>query len=160
MTRLLLALAVAGLTGCVLFAVLWWRASGTGLESLSPQERQDLLEEALEISPGIYRPAYFAPGLGYTLVPDREIEAWGTRVAANDLGFRSPPSAKPAGTTRVLFVGDSWTFGLGVEAEEAFPARLAELARESAGGDVQAWSLALPGSLASGSFVVSDVEPQ
>jgi hypothetical protein len=140
--RVLLALAVAGLTGCLLFAALWWRASraGAGLESLSPRERQDLLSEALEVSPGIYRPAFFAPDLGYTLVPDREIEAWGTRVAANDLGYRSPPSEKPAGTTRVLFLGDSWTFGMGVEAEEAFPARLAEME-----GGVQSWSLALPG---------------
>jgi hypothetical protein len=89
----LLGLAVAGLTGCLLFAFLWWRASraGGGLEALAPQERQALLEEALEVSPGIYRPAFFAPELGYTLVPGREIEAWGTRVPANDLGYRSPP---------------------------------------------------------------------
>ena len=140
--RVLLAVAVAGLTGCLLFAALWWRGSraGGGLEALSPRERQDLLAEALEVSPGIYRPAFFAPELGYTLVPDREIEAWGTRVAANDLGYRSPPSEKPAAATRVLFLGDSWTFGMGVEAEEAFPARLAEIEE-----GVQSWSLALPG---------------
>jgi hypothetical protein len=147
----LLGLAVAGLTGCLLLAFLWWRASraGGGLEALAPQERQALLEEALEVSPGIYRPAFFAPELGYTLVPGRELEAWGTRVPANDLGYRSPPSEKPAGTTRVLFLGDSWTFGMGVEAEEAFPARLAELAtrsgRAAGGGEVEGWSLALPG---------------
>lgn len=147
--RALLGLAAFGLAGCLLFGVAWWRAarSSRGLDALAPHERQALLEETLEVSPGIYVPAWFEPRLGYTLVPGREIEAWGTTVAANELGYRSPPVAKAPGVLRVLFLGDSWTFGMGVEAEEAFPARLAALADRHAGPSdpVEAWSLALPG---------------
>ncbi len=46
--------------------------------------------------------------------------------AVNADGFRDLPRApvKPAGTLRVLVLGDSVTFGFGVERAEAFPAQL------------------------------------
>lgn len=147
--RILLAFTACSLAGCLVFGIAWWRTThaARGLDSLAPHERQSLLEEALEVSPGIYVPAWFEPRLGYTLVPDREIEAWGTTVAANELGYRSPPEAVTPGVFRILFLGDSWTFGMGVEAEDAFPAQLESLANRQAEitGRVQAWSLALPG---------------
>jgi lysophospholipase L1-like esterase len=45
------------------------------------------------------------------------------RVRINSHGLRDDeiPYAKPAGTKRILFLGDSMTFGYGVEAEQAFP---------------------------------------
>jgi hypothetical protein len=45
-----------------------------------------------------------------------------TRVTTNQHGLRNPPLAleKPPGTTRILCVGDSMTFGKGVEDDEPF----------------------------------------
>jgi lysophospholipase L1-like esterase len=52
-----------------------------------------------------------------------------TRVVTNALGFRDPrlPGPKPAGTVRVVVLGDSFTQGYGVEEEEAYPRRLERL---------------------------------
>ncbi|HEY0552936.1 MAG TPA: GDSL-type esterase/lipase family protein [Thermoanaerobaculia bacterium] len=56
-----------------------------------------------------------------------------TQVRINSLGIRGPePGPRRAGLQRVLVLGDSFTFGTGVEEEEAFPARIA--ARLSRGG--------------------------
>ena len=54
-----------------------------------------------------------------------------TSVAIHAGGFRgAAPDAEPAAQKgEVLFVGDSQTFGLGVEAEQAFAMRFAELAK-------------------------------
>ncbi len=47
---------------------------------------------------------------------------WNTAVVTNGLGLRDEePAAKAAGATRVLVLGDSYTFGYGVEAGEAYP---------------------------------------
>ncbi len=45
-----------------------------------------------------------------------------TRVTTNEHGLRSPPLSleKPPGTVRILCVGDSFTFGKGVEDDEPF----------------------------------------
>lgn len=45
------------------------------------------------------------------------------KVKTNSLGLRSPEvvNPKPQGTYRILFLGDSYTFGLGVKENEAFP---------------------------------------
>jgi hypothetical protein len=52
-----------------------------------------------------------------------------TRVVTNALGFRDPrlPGPKPARTTRIVALGDSFTQGYGVEEEEAYPRRLERL---------------------------------
>ncbi len=47
------------------------------------------------------------------------------RINSRGLREREIPYEKPAGTYRVLVLGDSQTFGVGVEAEEAYP-RVAE----------------------------------
>jgi len=48
-------------------------------------------------------------------------------VLINSLGFRGPEVSlrKPPGTRRVIVVGDSYVFGIGVDAERTFPALLA-----------------------------------
>lgn len=58
-----------------------------------------------------------------------------TVVLVNREGFRGKEIevGKPAGTFRIFFLGDSFTFGLGVEGGETFPARLEALLNERAG---------------------------
>ena len=127
----------------------WWRAAGSQvtMEDLLPPDRQRLLGDMLARSPGLYRPVWYTGFVGYTLVPSREHEAWGLTFQANERGFRSPPSAKGEDVFRIVFVGDSWTFGMGVSAQDAFPAKVAALANEHAGlgQRVEAWTVALPG---------------
>jgi len=66
------------------------------------------------------------PHLPYVLTPGIDVVARGTRVRVNELGLRGPSiSARPApGVHRILALGDSVTFGLGLTVEEAFPALL------------------------------------
>lgn len=61
---------------------------------------------------------------------------WDTEVDIDSLGLRDEEvGPKPEGTTRIVVLGDSYTFGYGVEAEEAFPSVLEELCAE------RAWSV-------------------
>jgi hypothetical protein len=67
------------------------------------------------------------------------------RVRFNELGMRGPAcGSKQAGETRVLFFGDSMTFGLGLEEEETFPARFAVQASRVWGRRVTAGNAAAP----------------
>ena len=68
--------------------------------------------------------------LGWKLRPGREDEYGGVRVRINERGLRGPelPFEKPPENLRILWLGDSVTFGYGVEATAAlFPYRVAEL---------------------------------
>ena len=77
----------------------------------------------------IYRPH---PTRMFALAPGRDIrfidEEFSTRVWIGPDGLRGSPDAAAgrAGRPRVLALGDSFTFGYGVQAEEAWPARLQE----------------------------------
>lgn len=55
-------------------------------------------------------------------------DRFGNEIRINSLGFREREldRKKPAGTVRILVLGDSVAFGDGVSAEEAFPRRLEE----------------------------------
>ena len=67
------------------------------------------------------------PTRGYTLRAGYEGEsAYGIPFRVSAQGFRSPEVAvpKPAGTKRVLLLGDSVTWGAGVREEETFARRL------------------------------------
>ena len=152
--RVLVVIAAASLGLALVCAWGWYRSARTrvALESLSPEERQSLAQEMLAASPGAFVPALFEPAVGYTLRTRGTIEAWGDSFTANAIGYRTgpPPGRRKAGKGpfRVVFLGDSWTFGMGVREEESFPARFAELAnRLTAGGGrpVQAFNLGLPG---------------
>jgi hypothetical protein len=63
------------------------------------------------------------------------------RVATNSLGLRGPelPEGRTPGLRRMLALGDSFTFGDAVEAEEAWPARLET--RLNRGGSVSRWQV-------------------
>jgi hypothetical protein len=110
-------------------------------------QRDALLQRALLESPGVYQAAWFEPAIGYTLRPQARLDAFGDRFTSNELGYRTHPVTKPRGTFRVLLVGDSWTFGLGVREAETFGAQLEALAASHRRGrrPVQVWTLALPG---------------
>lgn len=90
------------------------------------------------------------PDLGWRLRPGAHSEWGGVRVSVNAQGLRGPAVArpKPPGVERVLFLGDSVTFGYGLaDPDDAFPARVAaELARaggrrvEAVNAGVGGWS--------------------
>lgn len=148
--RFFAALAVASLAAAALCGFGWWRAARgrTDLASLSPAAREKLFDQALHDNPGVFVPAWYSPGIGYTLRPRQRLAAWDDNFTANALGYRTGPPPKPASTFRVVFVGDSWTFGMGIRERESFPRQFQALARElgaSPGRPVEAWTLALPG---------------
>lgn len=66
------------------------------------------------------------------LAPNREGQAGGVPLRSNRFGLRGPdvPAEKPPGTTRILALGDSYTFGSGVLEERTWPFRVAALLRE------------------------------
>lgn len=88
-------------------------------------------QHALTFTPGMLEKA---PPLRYRLTPGFRGEiSWTGQyrasVAINSLGLRGPEVLpKKPGDFRVLVLGDSFPFGIGVEAAETYVARLAELA--------------------------------
>ena len=105
-----LLLALASLITCVAAMEVFLRATG--------------LQPVGEISPGIYRAAS-DPVLSYELIPDLKKIAFRATMTTNALGFRSPPLE--TGKPLVAFLGDSITFGYGVQDDETFPARVQRL---------------------------------
>jgi hypothetical protein len=156
LTRAFAVLASASFAAALVCAWGWYRAAGerADLSSLSPEERQELTQEMLAVSPGAFVQALFEPAVGYTLRPKGKITAWGDTFEANEIGYRTGPLPGRRGgrkgdrRVRIVFLGDSWTFGMGIRQEESFPARVAELANRlgAAGGrPVEALNLGLPG---------------
>lgn len=75
-------------------------------------------------SPVVYR---LDPAAGYVPTGAQQTTRFGSRVAINRYGMRSPEAAPtpPAGETRLLFVGDSVTFGpTYVDQEDLFVSRI------------------------------------
>ena len=66
------------------------------------------------------------PHLPYVLTPGIDVSMRGMHVEVNEHGLRGPAiSTRPApGVHRILALGDSVTFGEGLQVEEAFPALL------------------------------------
>src|SRR3989344_7348537 len=97
----------------------------TGLQTVAPNP------------PKIYQQSA-NPEISYELKPNlRQEKAYKARVSTNSFGFRSPePDGKPV----VAVLGDSITFGYGVEDEETLAARL-----QAKGTDAQYQNAAVPG---------------
>jgi lysophospholipase L1-like esterase len=99
----------------------------------SPQDRSPYpIVDEVEALASIYQ-ATGDSALPYTLRPGYSGAGWiqesphygrPLRFTVNDLGMRGRNVArlKPAGVTRVLFVGDSVTFGISVSDSETYPA--------------------------------------
>ena len=149
LARLLLALAAAALVAALVTGLGWWRAAHRPVtpEDLSRDQRQQLVTELMEVAAGVHEATWYNPEIGYTLRRAAEVEAWNSTFRTNELGYRTGTPDKAPGTFRVLFVGDSWTFGMGVDEAESFPRVFEELAERHAGLEqpVEAWTLALPG---------------
>jgi lysophospholipase L1-like esterase len=68
------------------------------------------------------------------------------RVRHNALGMRGPEvTPKQSGERRVLFLGDSVTYGIGVQEEETFALQVASLLARTYGGQVTTGIAACPG---------------
>ena len=146
--NVLLTFAAAGLTGTLIFAFAWYRAvtRDVRLADLRDGDRQALVEEVGAVLPGAYAATFFEPRIGYTLLPGQRVDLGYDAFIANDLGYRTGVSRKKPGTFRVVFVGDSWTFGHGVPESESFPVAFEEAARQAGvERSVEAWTLALSG---------------
>ena len=82
------------------------------------------------------------PGLDYEIAPDR----WGSgahrREGINSHGFRGRAPSDPKTGTRIVVLGDSFTYGLGVGVEQTYPAALERLLDETPGvGPVEVLNL-------------------
>lgn len=149
LTGVLLGLAVLSLGVAAVLGIAWRHAARgpVALARLSPEQRQQLTEELVAVSAGVFEEAWYEPAVGYTLKRGTRLEAWNDTFTSNELGYRSGAVAKAPDTFRVVFVGDSWTYGMGVAERESFPKVFEELANAYSGEPrkVEAWTLALPG---------------
>lgn len=70
------------------------------------------------------------------------------RLEVNALGYRGPerPPLKPAGTFRIAAVGDSYTYGLGVVADQTMPARLEDELNDGTSRRVEVLNFGIPGA--------------
>jgi lysophospholipase L1-like esterase len=89
-------------------------------------------------APELYRPSD-NPRVLFEPRPDFNGFSEGTWVTTNSRGLRERdlPTAKPSGTRRVVFLGDSVTFGAGVRDDEAFPRLLESAVNGSGAGPVE-----------------------
>ncbi len=85
----------------------------------------------------------------YDLLPNLSVNFQGVPVRTNSCGMRGREIAldKPEKVYRIAFLGDSFTFGWGVEEEEAFPWVVERLLRVNAqdGISVEILNLGVPG---------------
>lgn len=82
----------------------------------------------------VHRPSR-VPGLAYEMAPSVAADTERGRVRTNSFGMRGRERRLQAapGTVRLAVLGDSFTFGFGVEAEEAYPAVLERLLNKEIG---------------------------
>lgn len=85
------------------------------------------------------------PDLFWSIPPGAAIPD--TTEVANSHGFRGPdfPARRPDGTVRILCIGDSNTFGIGVFRELTFSHRLSRWAAGGKGGKIEVLNCGVPG---------------
>lgn len=104
-------------------------------------------QAVMTVSRGLYQPDpprryRLTPGFHGTITNQVEFD---TEVSLNRLGLRGPEvGEKPPGGVRILALGDSFTFGVGAQDGETFPARLEEVLR-SKGVPAQVLNAGAPG---------------
>jgi hypothetical protein len=87
------------------------------------------------------------PRFGYELRPSQHVSTYGHVIAINSLGLRGPELSepKPPGTLRVLFVGDSVTYGGGRVAEAELFCRRVESMATAEGLRLEVVNVSAPG---------------
>ncbi len=82
----------------------------------------------------------------YSLVPGAQGQGEGYSISINSAGMRDVERTpvKPKGVRRILIIGDSVTFGVQIEAEDAFPA-LIEKECEASGLSVEVFNMGVMG---------------
>lgn len=97
-------------------------------------------------APELYQPSA-DPRLLFEPRPNFDGFSEGTWVRTNSLGLRERelPIPKPGGVRRVVFLGDSVTFGAGVRDDEPFPRRLEAALAEGGVGPIQTVNTAVVG---------------
>lgn len=96
---------------------------------------------------------YYDPEIGLRFFPHQDRVQMGpdgaplADIRTNELGYRGPwyPGPKPEGTRRVFCLGDSFTFGWGVQGKDAWPQKLRELLDGEEGSETQVYNLGVPG---------------
>jgi lysophospholipase L1-like esterase len=107
-------------------AVLSLAAAEVAVRIVRPQA-------VMRVSQGLYVPDpprryRLQPGFEGTVTNRAEFD---TRVVVNQEGLRGRPiGPKPPGTLRILALGDSFTFGVGAQEDETYPARLQAALRQ------------------------------
>ncbi len=116
--------------GALLFSLV---LAETGLRLFRPQSYMEPVSNERPMS--LLHETSAIPGLSYDLAPNRDSVFRGIQVKTNSAGMRDRdrPQQKSPGTVRIAVIGDSYTFGLGVTAEEAFPSVLEGLLNDSSG---------------------------
>lgn len=116
------SLAAATLMICLI-------AAECGLRTWAPVAHRQPPEE---LGPNAWRAllhrASSVPGLAYELTPSRAKNAQGTTVRTNAEGMRDDELALPTGSRlRIAVLGDSYSFGFGVDADDVYANVLEEL---------------------------------
>jgi lysophospholipase L1-like esterase len=85
--------------------------------------------------------------LRYRLTPGFDMTLDGDRYRVSSPGFRGSEIRAQTGRppSRIVVLGDSFAFGLGVDEDETFPAQLETLLAASAGQPVEILNLGVPG---------------
>ncbi len=126
-----LVLVVLGVLCAGMLAIVIW----TAREVLGGGRPGSTLAARVAASPGIWD-THPDPDVARTLQPnlDGRRDKYDQRISSNLHGVRERAYAmpKPAGTTRVVLLGDSMVFGLGVAAEERMGAALEDMLAERA----------------------------
>ncbi|MBN1345390.1 MAG: hypothetical protein JXQ73_22040 [Phycisphaerae bacterium] len=86
---------------------------------------------------GMLHVASETPGLAYELAPNMVKSAHGVTVRTNAYGMRdgARDPDRPGSVFRIAAIGDSYTFGFGVEGEDAYPRQLERLLNRSHSGE-------------------------
>ena len=137
--RRLLFAALAVILGLALIEVGLRLAGYRPLPTRPVTRNQEILHQYTKFRP--------SPSLTWELVPGWKGHEGAGAVVINSQGLRERelPVARPAGTRRILCLGDSVTFGHWVEAEQAFPRQLEQALAGRIGNPVQVINAGVPG---------------